>query len=1002
MTDGMNRRRFLKVLGVTGGGAAVVSGCGSGVDSSKKLIPYLVPPEDQIPGVATYYASTCRECSAGCGIHVRTREGRAVKIEGNPDSPINRGGLCARGQAALQGLYNPDRVRTPLARGASGQLEAISWEDALARFGERVTGARGRIVFVTGHDASTFGDLVEEWVRSVGGRRVTYEPFGFEALREGNRLAFGTATVPSYDFAAARHVLSFGADFLDTWVAPVPFQKAFAAGRAFRGAADAPAKLTFVGPRLPTTGLNADQWLAVEPGSEGVLALALAHVILEHHLGHPPADASRLAAALEAFEPQAVAEVVGLSAEAIETLAREFAASPAPLAIAGGMAAHYPNGAGIVAAVNLLSYVVGALGKTITFGPDLDVADGAFGEMARLGADLDAGQVALLISRGSNPAHSLAPQQRAAWGKAGFRVAFATSLDETASAADLVLPDLHPLEQWNDARPRAGAFALLQPVMQPVFPDTRHAGDVLLEVAGRSETFKDYLQARWQAMYRRQPGATSFELFWENALQAGGVFADAPSRPVRLGPDATRIPTTVAPQPLAGGGDDPVLVVFPHAVLHDGRGADKSWLQELPDPVSKIAWHSWVEVHPDDAEQWRLHSGDFVNLTSPAGSVSAPVWVTSSIRPGTLAVPTGQGHAASGRYAANRSFNAFALLPGEPTSWGGRPFAVRARLDRTREHRRLASVEGSPRAHGKGSVEVLSVAQAAALKAGDHPFTHKEMPTHAEPAVEHWAEAQRHKAELGDYAGRQPRWALAVDLTKCTGCSACVTACYAENNIATVGEELVMRGREMSWLRIERYWRPDEHGQPQGAINSPMMCQQCDNAPCEPVCPVYAAYHTPDGLNGQIYNRCVGTRYCANNCPYKVRYYNWHNFAEPGGHWEAWPEPLHLLLNPDVTVREKGVMEKCTFCVQRIRGAQNNARLEDRSVQDGEIAPACAQTCPSDAIVFGDLNDTASRVYALAQDPRAYHVLAGLNTKPGVSYLARVVHGGAEAPGGGH
>jgi molybdopterin-containing oxidoreductase family iron-sulfur binding subunit len=225
-----------------------------------------------------------------------------------------------------------------------------------------------------------------------------------------------------------------------------------------------------------------------------------------------------------------------------------------------------------------------------------------------------------------------------------------------------------------------------------------------------------------------------------------------------------------------------------------------------------------------------------------------------------------------------------------------------------------------------------------------------------------------------------------------------VTACYAENNIATVGEELLTRGREMSWLRIERYWLTDDHGTPQGAVSSPMMCQQCGNAPCEPVCPVYAAYHTPDGLNGQVYNRCVGTRYCANNCPYKVRYFNWYNFAETGGAWDAWPEPLHLLLNPDVTVREKGVMEKCTFCVQRIRGAQNAARLEDRKVRDGEIVPACAQTCPSEAIVFGDLADPQSRVSALARDPRGYHVLAGLNTRPAVTYLARVVHADAAAP----
>jgi Fe-S-cluster-containing dehydrogenase component len=362
------------------------------------------------------------------------------------------------------------------------------------------------------------------------------------------------------------------------------------------------------------------------------------------------------------------------------------------------------------------------------------------------------------------------------------------------------------------------------------------------------------------------------------------------------------------------------------------------------------------------------------------------------VRPDVVAVPTGQGHAAYGRYAKDRSFNAFDLLGAQANGYGGRSFSVQATVTKTGEHQKLATVEGSPRERGKGSVEVLTAARAKALRAGDHPFHYEETPDYARESVEWWGERQFEKTELGNYQGDQPRWGLAVDLAKCTGCSACVTACYAENNLATVGEELLRRGREMSWLRIERYWLTDEAGQPQGAVNSPMMCQQCGNAPCEPVCPVYAAYHTPDGLNGQVYNRCVGTRYCSNNCPYKVRYFNWYNYAEPGGEWEAWPEPLHMLLNPDVTVREKGVMEKCTFCVQRIRGAQNQARLEDRNVRDGDIVPACAQACPSEAIVFGDLHDRTSEVYKLAGNPRSYHVLAGLNTKPAVTYLARV-HG---------
>ena len=989
MTDGINRRRFLKVLGAAGGGAAALTACGVVTPTpTEKLIPYLVPPDDQVPGTATWYATTCRECSAGCGVRVRVREGRAVKLEGNPDSSVNRGRLCARGQAGLQGLYNPDRVRTPLARNAAGQLAPITWEQASETLAEKLKAAQGHgIVFLTGHEPSAFGDLADEWMRALGGRRVTYEPFAFEALREGSRLAFGAPAVPWYDFGAARFIVSFGADFLDTWVSPVAFQNGFARAR---GAS--PAKFVYVGPRMSVTGMNADEWLAPVPGTEGELALAMAEVIVRERLARTPADAARLREALARHAPRHAAGTVGLAAEAIERLAREFAASRAPLAVAGGMAAHYPNGAAIVAAVNLLNYVAGAMGVTVRFGQDVALP-GTFRDLTTLRDDMAAGRVAAAIVHGANPGHSLGAAFLEAWAKVPFTVAFATVLDETANAADLVLPDLHALEQWNDVRPVEGVTALQQAVVQPVFADCRGAGDVILEAMGREETFRDYVQARWRDAHRRRGGAVTFDEFWIDAVQHGGQYAVPPARSVRLGPQAGR---ALAGGPAAPAFEGPeggtTLVVFPHPILHDGRGANKPWLQELPDPVAKIAWHAWAELHPDTAATLGVVSGDFVRLRSASGAVTAPVWVTRSVSPGVVAVPTGQGHAAYGRYAKDRSFNAFDLLAAAPNAYGGRTFAVRVEVTRTGDHRHLASVEGSTRNQGEKVAKVLAVGAAAALRPGDHPFHHEEFPPYAGKAVEGWAEAQHEKAEIGDYAGEQPRWGMAIDLAQCTGCAACVTACYAENNLATVGEELLARGRDMSWLRIERYFHGGTDGAPLTSVSAPMMCQHCGNAPCEPVCPVYAAYHTPDGLNGQVYNRCVGTRYCANNCPYKVRYFNWYNFAEPGGAWEAWPEPLPMLLNPDVTVREKGVMEKCTFCVQRIRGAQNEARLGDRAVNDGEIVPACAQTCPSEAIVFGDLNDPRSRVAALARDPRGYHVLENLNTKPAVTYLARVMH----------
>jgi len=982
--DSLDRRRFLKVLGVTGAGAAALSSCGIGPEPTERLIPYLIQPEDQIPGTATYYATTCRECAAGCGVRVRVREGRAVKLEGNPDSPINRGRLCARGQAALQGLYNPDRIAHPMVRNASGKFEEIDWDGALQRLAAKVREAQRKgIVFLTGAEQSSFGDLVDEWMKQVGGRRMSYEPFGFEALRAGNRIAFGTATLPSYDFANAKYVLSFGADFLDTWLSPVEFQNGFSRAHAFdAGRPASMAKFVYVGPRLSLTGMNADEWIAAKPGTEGMLALAMAQVIMSQHLARVPADASRLVSVLGAHAPRAVAQIIGIDADTIVRLAREFARSGGGLAVAGGMATQDANGAETVAAVNILNYVVGSVGSLVKFGPDLAIGStNTFAELGTLTTDMAAGRVSLLFVHGTNPAHSLPGAFEQALGKVGYKVSFSSYMDETTAACDLVLPDHHPLEQWGDSRPRAGITALQQPVVQPVF-GTQPTGDVILKLSGKTGTFQDYLQAKWRTRH-----TTGFDQYWLESLAKGGIYGDAPTRAVRLA-DVSKVGFAA---PAASADQDQEVIVFPHPALHDGRGANKPWLQELPDPVSKIAWHSWVEVHPDTAEKWGLATGDFLLLKSPFGAQKFPAWITRSVRPDVLAVPTGQGHTAYGRYAKDRSANAFELLGVQPNGYGGRSFAVRASATKTGEHRKIVTTEGSPRERGRGTVEVLGLARAKALHPGDAPFHHEETPAYAAEAVEWWAERQHEKTEIGNYKGEQPRWGLAIDLSKCTGCSACVTACYAENNIATVGEELMQRGREMSWMRLERYWLTDENGEPQGAVNSPMLCQQCGNAPCEPVCPVFAAYHTPDGLNGQVYNRCVGTRYCSNNCPYKVRYFNWYNYAEPDGKYEAFPEPLSMLLNPDVTVREKGVMEKCTFCVQRIRGAQNQARLENRNVRDGDIVTACQATCPSEAIVFGDLNDRHSRVFELAGNPRGYHVLAGLNTKPAITYLARVV-----------
>src|SRR6058998_2058367 len=444
------------------------------------------------------------------------------------------------------------------------------------------------------------------------------------------------------------------------------------------------AKFVYVGPRLSLTGMNADEWIAARPGTEGILALAMAQVIMSQHLARVPADASRLVSVLGAHSPRAVAQVIGIDEATIVRLAREFARSGGGLAVAGGMATQGANDAEIVAAVNILNYVVGAVGTLVKFGADLAIGStNSFAELATLTSDMAASRVALLFVHGTNPAHSLPGAFPQALAKVAYKVSFSSYLDETAAACDLILPDHHALEQWGDSRPRAGITALQQPVVQPVF-DTRPTGDVILKLSGKSGTFQDYLQGKWRARH-----ATNFDQYWMDALEKGGIYAEAPARPVRLAPDVSRI--SPAP-PATAPNQNQDVIVFPHANLHDGRGANKPWLQELPDPVSKIAWHSWVEVHPDTAAKWGLATGDFLVLESPFGGEKFPAWITRSVRPDVLAVPTGQGHTAYGRYAKDRSANAFALLgKQQANAYGGRDFLVTATARKTGEHRKIVT-----------------------------------------------------------------------------------------------------------------------------------------------------------------------------------------------------------------------------------------------------------------------------------------------------------------------
>ncbi len=1037
---GVKRRDFLKILGVTTA-ATAATGCSS--DHVKKLIPYVTNPDNTVPGVSNYFASTCRECATSCGILVETRDGRALKVEGNPNTELNRGALCAKGQSALQGLYNPDRFRQPMAR-KNGNLTPITWDEALqtlaTKLGEaRSKGQAANAVFINQHEIGSFPAFLDGWLKDHGmPAHISYDADAPASAIAANKAAYGVAW-PTLDFDAASLVVSFGADFLDGWGPSVPLQLAWADAR---GKVEGAPRAIYIGGRRSLTGLNADSWIACKPGSE----LA----IIQFLRGTKSADEASKAA--------------DVSVATLDGLKKEITSAKRSLLLAGGNGA---DSAQVAVEVAEYNKSLGNVGITIKPAQPLGIYErlDVTAAVYNVADRMNAGAVPLIFVRGANPVHTLPKSVKFAEGlaKVGFKVSFTSVPDETTELADLILPDHHSLESWGDAEPMPNTLYLQQPSMEPVF-SSRATADVLMDVAKKDASLaakyamKDYRSF----LVARFPGGQSAHTL---ALAKGVAAGSSLRAAERTAGDLTR-------KPVAGfaGAGDFYVVINPSPTLGTGRGANKPWLMELPDPVSKIAWQSWVEMHPMACKKLGLDRGDLVTIETAAGKVTLPVYNYLGIRPDTIAISLGQGHKSQagkkfdpdgdrkvpfysgyGRYAEGVGINAVDLVSGDLDAVSGAIAYtnMKAKVTKTGENTDLITTEGSARQHSRGIGQAVTLTELVASR------THKEggheagAAEHHETGRKEWGGNEHEfvggaphsflpglkspvandaQGDLGDQDSKakgmysekhwsgmaKRRWAMTVDLSRCTGCSACVTACYSENNIPTVGASWqgralsptvwdtrpganILKGREMAWIRLERYFEgaADSETQFDPGFDTrfvPMMCQHCGNAPCEPVCPVYATYHSPDGLNVQVYNRCVGTRYCSNNCPYKVRYYNWFGYGEPGRRQYAFPEPMHMQLNPDVTVRGKGVMEKCTFCVQRIREAETRADLEHRPLQADEFTTACAQACPSKAITFGDAADPSWTVAKQVEDERAYHVFEVLNTYTAVVYLKKINH----------
>jgi molybdopterin-containing oxidoreductase family iron-sulfur binding subunit len=918
-----------------------------------------------------------------------------------------------------------------MARGAQGELVPVAWNAALSDLAAKIRAAGAGTFILGGDPGPTAAAQLDRWVAAVGaGGRVVYDPFAPEALREATQAVFGLDSQPVFDLSGADLVISFGSDLLETGSSPVEHARQLAAARDARTRKDGGARFVYVGPRLSLTTASADEWLAAKPGTEGILALALARVALANGKG-TPADRAALGSLLEPFDTQSAATRTGVDAKTIERIGKALAAAKAPVALPPGVAFTSRRAAATASAILILNQVTGAIGAGVKIPPAAPAAapHASYRAVLALIDAMKSGKVQVLLIHDADPLYSLSPATgfAEALAKVPFVVSFASMPDETSTKAHLILPDHTPAESWGDASPRPGIVSIVQPTFRPLF-DTRALVDVLLD-AGRAmgEDVKAKLP---EGSFRQLVQQAHAGKDWRALLAKGGVFEPMPlAEGLALSPGVAKLEVA---EPLLEGDGAWTLVANPSPLLHDGRGANLPWLQEVPDPVTKIAWQSWIEVSNATAAQLGVEFGDVLALETPFGRFEAPVVPRGALRDDVVAVATGQGHTV-GSFASKggkatpgeaRGVNVISVLPSAADESGGRAWlSTKAKLSPTGRAERVAILQKFDNQRERQLGEAVPV---AALAAGAAAPAVSAAPDHAahDGAAAHGGSGEQagHGESGGHHEMLVPfdaaldarpdlpyRWGMAIDLDRCNGCSACVVACYVENNVPVVGEEQVIRGRVMSWIRIERFVGPGEvdyvTGRPpirdRGALGDvdvrhlPLMCQQCGAAPCEPVCPVIATSHSDEGLNGMIYNRCIGTRYCANNCPYKLRRFNFYDYAAENS---KFPYPMDLGLNPDVTVRGQGVMEKCTFCVQRIALGRQRAKDLGRAIADGEVTTACAQSCPTDAIVFGNLRDEKSRAVTLGEDPvRGYHALHVLNTRPSVTYLAKVTRGPVEA-----
>ncbi len=956
--NGWNRRDFLRAAGFSIAGAVLAS-CERAPIT--KALPYVNQPDGIIVGQAKYFASTCTACSANCGILVKCRDGRPIKLEGNPEHPISRGGLCAVGQASILSLYDSHRLQQPLIKEKVEDWPTL--DRALLQELATIRDQGKAIRFLTGNITSpTTQQLIDEFLASFpDAKHVWYEALASSAIADAHAKTHGVNVVPHYHFDRAEVIVSFDADFLGTWISPVEFTAGYTAGRSLEGELPRFSHHTQYEARMSLTGSKADDRLVVSR-SEAFSALNHLAALVADKAGVPFPAINKKVASKQISDLHILAT-------------RLWKARRKSLVVCGCQD---------IPAQILCNFINELLDN---YGTTLDIKKPSFQRrgispgFVELLHEMTSGQVGALFLFGVNPVYDL--PNRSSWKQAIGKVSMVVNLgnqrNETAQLANYTAPDHDNLESWGDHEPVSGPVGFRQPAIRPL-GNSRGIWESLAIWAGKPRKSYDILSEQYLDRSQRN------QAIHDGFMQVARAEFEAYS----FNSEVVK-PETLPQQP-----DKSLeLVVYPKVAMLDGSHAYNPWLLELPDPISKVSWDNYALLSPLAAKQLGVQDGDMIELNGPSqegGNTAGklPVVVQPGQHDGVVAVALGYGAEASRRFAnvgprwihEQSSVGTHGLVGVNAAPWlrlndGILSYELPAvRITRTVERREMAFAQRydsttlpenlAPAGH-KPRPNIQETTFSSSLHDNQHHPTHEEL----------WPDDH-------PYTGHH--WGMTIDLTKCTGCSACVIACQAENNIPVVGKDEVRRNRHLHWIRIDRYF--SECNGHVDVAYQPMLCHHCDNAPCETVCPVLATVHSKEGLNQQVYNRCVGTRYCSNNCPYKVRKFNWFNYPRIDDRYR-------LVLNPDVTVRSRGVMEKCSFCVQRIQEAKLAAKqehtLSGKSTDSAIIVqPACQQSCPAGAITFGDMNNSESAIAHMLNDPRNYRVLEELNVRPSVSYLTLV------------